>query len=336
MKTIKTSIHLNASPQTVWSVMDNLTRYPEWNRLTADLSGRTTVDSVVRGTLTKPNTPPIPIGPTLISIVAAREFRWLTDAPGFRAEHYFLLQPTPEGGTDLVHGEDFAGEALVTRWPGIEASSPAAFNQLNRDLKARAEQYAAVAIPLHPSLDRDDSTQPSSRSAHVSLRCLCADESVAVNVRQPVYHNHLCGCSKCWKPEGALFAQTAIVASRGIEPVENAEKLRVVDPTQSIRRHACTVCGAHLYGDVEDPNHHFFGLCFIHPELALEPLCGQPEFAGFVSSLVEAGTDPSLTWAIRRQLARRGLAAFDEFSPEIMDAIAWHRRKVATFPKLTS
>jgi hypothetical protein len=60
MKTIKTTIRISASPQTVSSVMDNLARYPEWNQLPADLSGRTTVDSVLRGTLTKPKTPPIP------------------------------------------------------------------------------------------------------------------------------------------------------------------------------------------------------------------------------------------------------------------------------------
>ena len=87
MKTIKTTIRIDASPQTVWSIMDDLQRNPEWNRLTSNLSGSTAVDSVVRGTLTKANAPAIPLSPIIEAIVGAHEFRWLTNVPGFRAEH---------------------------------------------------------------------------------------------------------------------------------------------------------------------------------------------------------------------------------------------------------
>jgi hypothetical protein len=37
--------------------------------------------------------------------------------------------------------------------------------------------------------------------------------------------------------------------------------------------------------------------------------------------------------AIRRNLASLGIPAFDGFSPEIMDVIAWHRRKLACHPQ---
>jgi S-(hydroxymethyl)glutathione synthase len=335
MKTIKTTIKINATPQTVWSVMDDLQRYPEWNHLTPDLAGRTTVGSIVRGTLTKQGAPQVPIGPTINAIVGAREFRWLTNVPGFRAEHYFLLQPTSEGGTELTHCEDFDGEAIAQRWAGIEATSPPAFNGMNRDLKARAELLKATAVNLHPAVDKGTALV---RAAVIgtTLRCLCTSNQAEIRITRRIHHNHLCGCSKCWKPAGALFAQTAVVTSDGFELSANGQKLAIVDARQSIQRHACRDCGAHLYGDVPDVNHHFHGLCFVHPELARDSVCGAPEFAGFVSSLIESGTCPSLMEAIRGRLAALKIPAFDGFSPEIMDIIAWHKRKLTLYPQATS
>ena len=334
MKSIKTAIRIDASPQTVWSVMDDLQRYPEWNRLTPDLSGRTTVGSVVRGSLVKEGAPIVPLAPTIKAIVGAREFRWLTDVPGFRAEHYFFLTPTGDGATELAHGEDFDGPVAVERWPGIEKTSPPAFDAMNRDLKARAEKLKSAAVSLHPAVDNGTS-RSCARSTATTLRCLCAADQVEVRLSRPIYHNHLCGCSKCWKPSGALFAQTAVVSSDGLKVTANGQKLAPVDTKQSIRRHACKDCGTHMYGDVPDINHHFHGLCFVHPELASDEPCGAPEFAGFVSSLIETGTSPSLMEAVRGRLTSLNIPAFDGFSSEIMDLIAWHRRKVESIPQPT-
>ena len=335
MKTIKTTIRIDAGPQTVWSIMDDLERYPEWNRLTPDLTGRTTVGSVVRGTLVKGNAPRIPLSPTIRAIVGAREFRWLTEVPGFRAEHYFLLTPTPDGGTELEHSEDFDGPVAEERWAGIQASSPPAFDGMNRDLKARAEQMKLARVSLHPAVDSGVKPRGEERIG-TTLRCLCKTDRVEIRVTRPIHHNHLCGCSKCWKPAGSLFAQTAVVSSDGVELAANGGKLAAVDPAQGIVRHACRECGAHMYGEVADANHHFHGLSFVHPELAGNAACGGPEFAGFVSSLIESGTSPSLMEAIRARLRSLGIPAYDAFSPEIMDLIAWHRRKVQRFSQPTT
>ncbi len=336
MKTIATRVRIEASPQTVWSIMDDLALYPEWNALTPDLSGRTTVGSVVRGTLMKQGAPNVPLKPTVTTIVGAREFRWLTSVPGdqgFSAEHYFTLTPTEDGATEFAHSEDFDGPAIAGRWAGIEATSPPAFNGMNQALKARAERLAAAPVALHPSVDAP--SPPGRLDALATLRCRCADAPVEILLTKPLYHNHLCGCSQCWKPPGALFAETAVVSSNGLEPAANTHKLDVVDARQAVRRHACRDCGTHLFGDVPDVNHHFHGLCFVHPELADAAIAGAPEFAGFVSSIIETGASPSLMQSVRRRLAALGIPAYDAFSSEIMDLIAWHRRKLALMPQPT-
>ena len=124
-------------------------------------------------------------------------------------------------------------------------------------------------------------------------------------------HPHVCGCSHCWKPEGAIFALIA-----------------VVDATKAIERHACRDCGTHRVGRVSDADQPFYGLDFFPPELATAA-CPTPEFAGFVSSIIESGTSPTRMAAIRRTLAALGIPAYDAFSPELMDLIAWHGVKIA-------
>ena len=61
--------------------------------------------------------------------------------------------------------------------------------------------------------------------------------------------------------------------------------------------------------------------------------CGGPEFVGLVSSLNETGTSPSFIETIRGRFAELRIPAYDGFSPEIMDLIAWHRRKIDRLPQ---
>ena len=44
-----------------------------------------------------------------------------------------------------------------------------------------------------------------------TLVCKCADRPVKVSVKSQSAYNHACGCTKCWKPKGALFSIVAVV-----------------------------------------------------------------------------------------------------------------------------
>jgi len=328
MKRLETEIEINASTQTVWSVMDDLERYPEWNPLVPELSGRTTVGRVVTGMIVLHNVPAFALTPTLIRIVGARELRWISVATesGISGEHYFIMTPTADGGTHLIHNEDFDGPAVPMMWPGIEAVTRPVYVKMNEALKERAEALEATRPTLHPAVDVGVATGAGSDGA--TLGCFCAAAAVEVRVDVKVVHNHLCGCSKCWKPSGARFAQVAVVPTGALHVTANEGKLRVIDTSQSIRRHACRDCGVHLFGRVDDVDHHFYGVDFLHPELVIEADVPAPEFAGFTSSLIEAGGNPSHMKAIRKRLAELGIPSYDAFSPELMDIIAWHKVKI--------
>ena len=177
-----------------------------------------------------------------------------------------------------------------------------------------------MSVKIHPAID-SGLAPGNSNFAGGTLTCLCATQPVKVAVHSSIAHNHACGCTKCWKPSGSSFSVVAVVPSDKVEVVANGDKLAVVDPSALIQRYACKACGAHMYGPVEKV-HAFQGLSFIHPELFAEPGAPPPEFAAFVSSVIEAGVDPGQMTAIRARLREIGLEPYDCLNPPLMDVLA--------------
>jgi len=185
----------------------------------------------------------------------------------------------------------------------------------------KKKQAAPAKTSLHPSLDSGIKKGSDSFSGG-TLVCKCASKPVKVKISTQVAHNHACGCSKCWKPAGAKFSVVAVVGKDAVSVVENGDKLKIVDEKAAIQRYACTGCGVHMYGRIENKEHPFYGLDFIHPELFEEEGAAAPEFAAFVSSIIEAGADPDNMGAVRQRLRQLGLEPYDCLSPPLMDFIA--------------
>lgn len=182
------------------------------------------------------------------------------------------------------------------------------------------------AIRIHPAVD--DGVKASHQDfAGGELTCRCSSNPVRVRVGGQTAHNHVCGCTKCWKPEGALFSMVAVVGRDAIEVVENGDKLQVVNKEAPIQRYACRDCGTHLYGRIENTEHPFYGLDFVHTELSDKEGWAAPEFAAFVSSIIESGVNPERMPAVRARLRELGLEPYDALSPPLMDAIATHVAK---------
>ncbi|KAI4870570.1 putative glutathione-dependent formaldehyde-activating enzyme [Hypoxylon rubiginosum] len=178
---------------------------------------------------------------------------------------------------------------------------------------------------LHPLID-SGLTVGSADHPGGTLYCKCASDPVEVTLSSNVAHNHACGCSKCWKPAGALFSVVGVVPRDSVSVTANESKLRVVDPKATIQRHACSECGTHLYGRIE-VDHAFKGLDFVHPELSPEAGWQEPQFAAFVSSIIEQGFDPAQIGGVRDKLHAVGLETYDCLSPTLMDVIATYTAK---------
>jgi S-(hydroxymethyl)glutathione synthase len=183
-----------------------------------------------------------------------------------------------------------------------------------------------MAPSLHPLIDnglvKGQSDFPGGK-----LYCHCASNKVEVTLGSNVLHNHACGCSKCWKPSGALFAVIGVIPVEKVQVTANIDKLHIVDSAAAIQRNACSQCGVHLFGRIEK-DHPFRGLDFVHVELSDVKGWQEPQFAGFVSSIIEQGFHPDGIDEVRAKFKSVGLDTYDALSPPLMDAIAtWTAKK---------
>ena len=104
-----------------------------------------------------------------------------------------------------------------------------------------------ATMSIHPAVD--NGVRPGSPNfAGGTLACKCASNPVEVSVTSQCAYNHVCGCTKCWKPASALFSQVAVVPRDKLRVSKNADKLKVVDANAAIQRYACRDCGVHMYG----------------------------------------------------------------------------------------
>jgi S-(hydroxymethyl)glutathione synthase len=184
-----------------------------------------------------------------------------------------------------------------------------------------------MTVAIHPSVDQG--LKPAAPGfAGGTLVCKCANP-VKVQIDSQVLHNHACGCTKCWKPAGALFSVVGVVPRDKLKVTDNANKLKIVDEKAAIQRYACADCGVHLFGRIENTKHAFYGLDFIHAELSPQSGWAPAGFAAFVSSIIESGADPNNMGAVRGRLKEIGLEPYDCLNPPLMDALATHAAKMS-------
>src|SRR5271170_96733 len=97
--------------------------------------------------------------------------------------------------------------------------------------------HAMATISIHPAVD--NGVKPGSSSfGGGTIVCQCASDPVEVSIGGQCAFNHVCGCTKCWKPAGALFSQIAVTPRENLKVTAHEDKLKVVDPNATIKRHA--------------------------------------------------------------------------------------------------
>ena len=161
--------------------------------------------------------------------------------------------------------------------------------------KAKTKKPAAKKVKSDcpsPRHRQGRAGQGQGKFAGGTLTCKCATDPVTVSIGAQTAHNHACGCTKCWKPDGAIFSVVAVVGRDKVRVTANGHKLKVVDanatdPAPRLHR----LRRSHVWPRREHP-HPFYGLDFIHTELSKEKGWSPPEFAAFVSSVIESGTKP--------------------------------------------
>ena len=148
MKSLETQITIAASPEEVWAVLLNFALYPEWNPFIVSVKGEAKIGTCLDNTIRNGKGKDMHFQPEVLVVEEAREFRWkgkLFVKGLFDGEHYFRLQETAEGHTQLTHGEYFTGLFSGVLMKMIGEDTKAGFEAMNAALKARVERRKEVS-----------------------------------------------------------------------------------------------------------------------------------------------------------------------------------------------
>jgi hypothetical protein len=145
MKTVSSTVEINASPERVWGILTDLPGHASWDPFITSMSGSLVAGQELHVTIKPPGSRQMSFKPTVTSVAENREMAWLGRLimPGlFDGAHRFTLEPT-QSGTKLQASESFSG-LLVGLSRGTIQHTQEGFEQLNAALKQRAEESPAV------------------------------------------------------------------------------------------------------------------------------------------------------------------------------------------------
>jgi len=141
---LHTEIDIHATPETVWNILTDLEHYPEWNPFIVQSRGHVAVGNELINRMQPPGGKATTFKPTVTAVDAAQTFEWLgrLGVPGvFDGRHRFELEPTPSGGTRVVHAEQFQGVLVRLLRKSLDTRTNAGFEAMNAALKTRAEAF---------------------------------------------------------------------------------------------------------------------------------------------------------------------------------------------------
>ena len=181
-----------------------------------------------------------------------------------------------------------------------------------------------MAVSIHPAVD--NGVRPGSPNfAGGTLTCKCTSAPVTVSLSANTAFNHVCGCTKCWKPAGATFSQVAVVGRDKLTVTANGNKLKVVDetgPDPALRLHAaaaCTCTGASRTRGIRSTA--LISCTPSYPRKMAGRLRSSP--LSFPRSSSRAFRPRSMG-EVRARLKELKLEPYDCLSPALMDLMATH------------
>lgn len=147
IKHIKTEIIINASVKTVWEVLTDFPRYPEWNPFLQSIEGELARGKKLKTTMFNGDKKFV-FKPVVKSVVPYQSFSWLGSlgVKGlFDGQHFFHLEEIGPSQVKLTHGEYFSGilSGIILKKIGNDTRTN--FVRMNQALKRRAERLVPLS-----------------------------------------------------------------------------------------------------------------------------------------------------------------------------------------------
>jgi hypothetical protein len=145
VKSIQTSIEVDAPTETVWLVIEDFASYGEWNPFVVGIGGEQQVGSRLDLQISLGGRK-LKFQPRIVEWRPGHSLRWQGNAIAgwlFSGEHGLAVEPLPGARSRFVHDEVFHGVA-VPFIPGSLRKTEAGFRSMNAALKQRVETAAAL------------------------------------------------------------------------------------------------------------------------------------------------------------------------------------------------
>jgi hypothetical protein len=142
LRSISSTVDLDATPERVWSVLTDTAAYGAWNPFITQFDGTLQVGNKIHVRIAPPGRKPMMFHPVVTDLDPGRKLAWLGRlfVPGlFDGAHSFTLEPLADGRTRFVQSEQFRG-VLVWFAGGLLTNTVAGFNAMNEALRQRLTQ----------------------------------------------------------------------------------------------------------------------------------------------------------------------------------------------------
>jgi hypothetical protein len=143
VKELRSEIEIEAPAERVWQLLTDFSSFPQWNPFIRHASGTIQVGERLEVNIQPSGARGMTFRPSVLKAEPNRELRWLGHLliPGlFDGEHIFSIEPRGEGRVRFTQREIFTGLLVPLFARGLDTDTRRGFDEMNRALKARAEE----------------------------------------------------------------------------------------------------------------------------------------------------------------------------------------------------
>lgn len=158
MRSIQTTVDIDATSDIAWQVLTAFDSYPQWNPFIPYIAGTADVGSRLTVELAPPGGRSMTFRPTVTAVEPGRVLEWhgRLGLPGvFGGRHRFELATLPNGRSRLTQSERFRGLLVPAFWRSINGPTTAGFAQFNEAFAKRCLDVSQLPAesPMNGSVD---------------------------------------------------------------------------------------------------------------------------------------------------------------------------------------
>ncbi|MDX1629072.1 MAG: SRPBCC domain-containing protein [Fulvivirga sp.] len=143
MRELRTEIKINASAESIWKILMDFDRYPEWNPFILSIIGRPKLRERLKVTIKPAGSKPMVFKPKVTMHKANERFAWLGHLLMiglFDGHHIFEIEVLSDRSCRFIHREEFSGLLVPLFWKKLSVNTRAGFIAMNEQLKELAER----------------------------------------------------------------------------------------------------------------------------------------------------------------------------------------------------